>query len=192
MGRRRGFGKIKKIKVAPFELIDGDAKPLPEPYRLMAQVRKDWHPDIEDAKIALAWRKGFKADKDGHLCLGKCIKAAELQKEFIEYDFIILLNFEVWNEKEFTKEKKIALLDHELCHAGESLDKEGEPKVDGKGRRVWRIVQHDIQEFHAIVRRHGTYMKDLERFAEALLAHKQKSIPFPAEEKPAEAAAVVN
>ena len=192
MGRRRGFGRVKKIKVAPFELIDANLKPLPEPYKLMAQVRKDWHPDIKEAKIALAWRKGFKADKDGHLTLGKCIKAAELQKEFVDYDFVILLNFEVWNEKEFTKEKKIALLDHELCHCGEALDKEGEPKVDAKGRRVWRIVKHDLEEFHAIVRRHGTYKRDLEHFAEALLAHKQKSIPFPEAEKPAEAAAVVN
>ena len=191
MGRRRGFGRAKKIKVAPFELIDENHKPLPEPYKLMAQVRKDWHPDIAEAKIALAWRKGFKADKDGHLTLGKCIKAAELQKEFVDYDFVILLNFEVWNEKEFTKEKKIALLDHELMHADEAVDKEGEPKVDAKGRRMWRTRKHDVEEFSAVIERHGIWKRDLERFAEAIMKTKQKTLEFPAE-KPAEAAAVVN
>ena len=52
MGRRRGFGKAKKIKVAPFELIDANHKPLPEPYKLLAQVRKDWHTETSEASIA--------------------------------------------------------------------------------------------------------------------------------------------
>ena len=40
MGRRKGFGKIKKPKVANFELIDWQAKPRLEPYRLLEEVRK--------------------------------------------------------------------------------------------------------------------------------------------------------
>ena len=179
MGRRRGFGKIKKPKVAPFELIDHTMKPLPEPYKLMAAVRKDYHPDIKEARIALAWRKEWKADKDGHLTLGMCIKASYLQKVLAEWDFVILLNFEVWQSKEFDKEKKLALLDHELMHADEALDKNGEPKVDAKGRRTWRIRSHDVEEFSAIIERHGIWKRDLEKFADAIMKTKQKSLEFP-------------
>ena len=188
MGRRKGFGKVKKPKVAPFELIDHNLKPLPEPYKLMAEVRKDYHPDIKEARIALAWRKEWKADKDGRLKLGMCVKASELQKELVEWDFVILINFEVWQSKEWTKEKKMALLDHELTHADESLDKNGEPKVDAKGRRTWRIRSHDVEEFSAIIERHGIWKRDLERFAEAIMKSKQQTIDFPA---PKEGEAVV-
>lgn len=193
MGRRRGFGKIKKPKVAPFDLIDHTLKPLPEPYKLMESVRKEHHPDISDAKIALAWRKGTKEDKDGHLTLGRCMKASDLQRELVDWDFVIILNFEAWAG--FDKPKKLALLDHELMHADQAVDKDGEPKVDPKGRKVWRIRKHDVEEFSAIVKRHGIWKRDLEQFAEALLKQKQRTL-FPLDakvepEKPAEAAATV-
>jgi hypothetical protein len=162
MGRRKGFGKTKKKKLPPFELIDHQAKPQLEPYKLMAQIRKEYHEDIKDAKIALAYQKGLKADVDGHVTLGKCIKASDLQRELVDWDFVILLNHEVWTATEFTKEKKMALLDHELCHAELALDKEGEPKVDAGGRKQYRIRKHDFQEFNAIIERHGLWMKDLE------------------------------
>lgn len=179
MGRRKGFGKVKKPKVAPFELIDYNMKPLPEPYKLMAEVRKEHHPDIKEARIALAWRKEWKADKDGRLKLGMCVKASELQKELADWDFVILINFEVWQSKEWTKEKKMALLDHELMHADESLDKNGEPKVDARGRRTWRVRGHDVEEFSAIIERHGIWKRDLQRFAEAIMKTKQKTLDFP-------------
>ena len=179
MGRRRGFGKIKKPKVAPFELIDHTMKPLPEPYKLMAAVRKDYHPDIKEARIALAWRKEWKADKDGHLKLGMCIKASDLQKELAEWDFVILLNFEVWNSKEFDRAKKVALLDHELSHTGQALDKDGEPKVDAKGRKVFRVIRHEIEEFVGVIQRNGCYKRDLQIFAETIMKQAQKTLEFP-------------
>jgi len=158
------MAKPKKIQ---FELIPPDENL--EPYKLLGEVRDKWHDDLITAKIALAWRKALKPDVDGHLVLGKCVKASDLQRELVEWDFVILLNQEVWRDIEFTADKKIALLDHELCHATQALDKDLEPKYDTKGRRVWRVRKHDIEEFQAVVSRHGTYKRDLERFAEALL-----------------------
>jgi hypothetical protein len=180
MGRRKGFGKTRAKKLPPFELIDHNMKPLPEPYRLLAEIRKAHHPDLKEAKIVLAWQKGIKADKDGHVMLGKCIKIGDLQKELADWDFVITLNFDVWQSSEWTREKKMALLDHELMHAAESLDKDGEPKVDAKGRRQWRIRKHDVEEFSAIIERHGIWKRDLERFAEAIMKTKQKTLEFPA------------
>lgn len=161
------MGKPKKIN---FDLIaEGE-----EPYRIMASVRR-FHSDIADAMIALAWRTNLKPDKDGHLILGKCVKASDLQREFSNYDFVILLNREVWEDPGFTDDKKRALVDHELCHAAAATDEDG-VKWDERGRRVWRCRKHDIEEFHAIVQRHGCYKHDLELFAEALL--KKRKTPL--------------
>ena len=37
---KRGFGKKKAKKLPPFELINHEAKPQLEPYKLMAELRK--------------------------------------------------------------------------------------------------------------------------------------------------------
>lgn len=161
------MGKPKKIN---FELIADQE----EPYRILASVRR-FHSDVADAEIALAWRTNLKPDKDGNLILGKCVKASDLQREFSNYDFVILLNREVWEDAEFTDDKKRALVDHELCHAAASTDEDG-IKWDERGRRVWRCRKHDIEEFYAIVQRHGCYKRDLELFAEALL--KKRKAPL--------------
>lgn len=161
------MGKPKAIN---FELIENRSS---EPYKILAEIRDEFHEDTAGARIALAWRKALKADSDGHLILGKCVKASDLQRELAEWDFVILLNREVWQDPGFTVEKKRALLDHEMCHAAVAEDKEGEPRFDERGRRVWRIRKHDIEEFRGVVERHGCYKGDLEAFAEALLESKQ-------------------
>jgi len=140
-----------------------------EPYKLLEQVRRKWHAELVDARIALAWRVRLKADKDGQLVLGRCVKVSDLHREVAEYDFIVVLNREVWDAPEFGKDKEMARLDHELCHAGVVLDKNGEKKQDERGRGVYRMRKHDIEEFCAVVERHGCYKRDLEAFAKALL-----------------------
>lgn len=165
--------KPAKPKTINFKLIpekDGDHEP--EPYRIMREMVEKYHEDLHGARIAMAWRIALKADKDGHLMLGKCVKASDLQKEFSEYDFVILLNREVWLSDEFTLEKKQALVDHELCHATFAPDKDGFKKRDERDRIVWRTRKHDIEEFFDIVRRHGCYKRDLQAFAEVLLRKK--------------------
>lgn len=173
--------KEKQPKKINYELIPETDGPnhdhRPEPYRLMDDIREEHHEHLSDAKIALAWRKALNADVDGHLVLGKCVKSSDLQRELVDYDFVILLNWEVWHDPEFTMDMKDALLDHELCHAEVSRDKEtGEDKFDERGRRVWRTRKHDIEEFTEIVQRHGCYKRDLEKFAEALLKKKQPNL----------------
>lgn len=158
--------QAKKVKV---DLIDFNAKPAHEPYRLMKEIRAEHHQDTRQARVVLAWMLDTKPDADGHICLGKCVRASDLQKELADWDFVILLNKEVWETKDFGESRKKALLDHELMHIAEAVDKEGEPKFDDKGRKLFRMRGHDIEEFTAIVERHGCYKKDLERFAEGLL-----------------------
>lgn len=158
------MAKPKKVKV---DLLNPEHNQ--EPFALLQKMRAAHHPDTSSASIALAWMLETKCDADGRLVLGKCVRTTDLQREFAAYDFVILLNKEVWESYEFTEDKKCALLDHELMHAAEAVDSEGSAKWDSKGRRVWRIRKHDIEEFHDVVRRHGCYKRDLQQFAEAIL-----------------------
>src|SRR5579862_541094 len=180
MGKKRSAAgpKAKKINV---ELITDFNS---EPYKLLSKMRKENHDEIRDAKIALAWRTALKPDVDGHLVLGRCVKASDLQRELAAWDFVIVLNKEMWEafsfEKETATKRREALLDHELCHAALVLDKWGEPKVDEKGRKVFRIRKHDIEEFRGVVARHGCYKRDLEQFAEAVLKSRQGELTLSA------------
>jgi hypothetical protein len=162
------MSKQKKIN---FELIEDRES---EPYQVLAKAMPH-HDELHEAHISLAWHTDIKPDKDGHLLLGKCVKLSDLQRELVDCDFVILLNMEVWYDPEFTEDKKLALVDHELCHAAAVIDDDGE-KRDERGRKVWRSRKHDIEEFYAIVNRHGCYKRDLELFAEALL--KKRKTPL--------------
>lgn len=165
------MGKAKKIN---FELIPAPAEgECSEPYELLEEARRKWHPDLAEAKIALAWRKELRPNADGRLILGKCMKASDLQRELVDWDVVILLNREAWSAVLFTREKKLALVDHELCHATRAKDKNGFAKTDERGRPVWRMRGHDVEEFRCIVERHGVWKGDLEAFAESLLKQKQ-------------------
>jgi hypothetical protein len=190
MGRRKGSGsKAPKVKVAKFDLINPTDKPLHEPYQIMNEVRGEHHKDTLGARIALAWMIGNKADADGHVCLGKCVKASDLQRELVAWDYVTLLNKDVWESTQFDPAKKRALMDHELMHVCEAVDKNGDQKEDAKGRKMWRIRQHDVEEFSAVVRRHGTYKRDLEIFAENLMKSRQTPLFG---ERTAPASAAVN
>jgi len=161
---RRSF-KIRRDKPVNFTVIaEKDGKQIPEPYQLLKQMRKENHSDVSEARIALAWRHRVKSDKDGILKLGQCVRNSGVHRELADYDFIIVLNKSAWDE--FTKEQKLALLDHELCHIMPSEDKNGEHQQDDHGRKLFRTRRHDIEEFSDVVRRHGLYKKDLEKLAE--------------------------
>lgn len=168
---------IKKItrKKINLEMVPGGK--TSEPHKVL-QAALEFHADLRKARIGLAWRKALKPDVDGHLILGKCVKISDLQHEMVDLDFVILLNKEVWQNPEFAEEKKLALMDHELCHAARVEDEYGAQKEDEKGRLCWRVRKHDIEEFQDVVQRHGCYKRDLERFAQAIVKSKQGKILF--------------
>ena len=158
----------KSKKAVVYELI-GRSEVIGAPmYALLDELVAEHHADIRHARIGLAWAKAWKADKDGRLTLGKCKKASDLDRELAEYDFIILLNQNFWTSALTEDKQRAALLDHELCHAAVCVDKYGDPIEDERGRKVYRIRKHDIEEFAQIVERYGCYKRDLERFAESI------------------------
>jgi len=146
---------------------DRDAK---VPYELLAELKAAYHPHLEEAKIVLAWRYGWREDRDGHLILATARRASDLDNQLHGWDFIVELNSEAWHAAGFDRRQMSALLDHELSHCSVQIDDSGEPVEDERGRPVWRLRKHDVEEFSEVVSRHGLWRPDLERFAQAALA----------------------
>lgn len=129
----------------------------------------------EGCRIALAWKYGWKKNKDGQLVLGKCSKVSELNKEYAAYDFVIVLNNEAW--KELDDAQRLALVHHELCHAAVSYDQNGNVKKDARNRTCFRVRKHDIEEFGDVINAHGCYKQDLENFVATAMRSKKPPSP---------------
>lgn len=71
----------------------------------------------------------------------------------------------------YTDHQRIALIDHELCHM--AFDEDGKP----------RLRPHDLQEFSAVVQRHGLWASDVQSMAKAMQLH----LPGMAEDRVAKA-----
>lgn len=49
----------------------------------------------------------------------------------------------------------LARCQHELCHCGQKLDKEKQPKFDADGKPVWDLLKHEVEEFVLIMENYG-------------------------------------
>ena len=165
--------KDAKQKKLSYRLIEREDDAGAKIYALMDELIVKYHEDLAQANIALAWNLSWKPDIDGRATLGKCRKVGALDRELHQFDFVIILLQEFWDSGDVTDEQRRALLDHELCHGAVVLDKNGEPVEDERGRKVYRMRKHDIEEFSQVVERHGTYKRDLEKFAAALQKSRQ-------------------
>lgn len=165
---RRRPTTAPKAKRTNYELIDPTSVVGHPIYSLMTEIITAAHEHLAPAKIALAWCTAWAPDPDGHVILGQCKRASDLDRELADFDFIILLRRSFWNDERVTDAQRRALLDHELCHAAVRVDAHGDPQKDDRGRIIYRTRKHDIEEFTDIVKRHGTYKSDLEAFAKAL------------------------
>lgn len=190
--------RIKKPKRhekrVAYKLIPKDSVAGKPMYAMLDRLIEQYHTDLTNARIALAWNLSWKPDADGVKKLGKCKKASDLDRELAAWDFVICLSQEFWADAGVNDGQRRALLDHELCHAAIRVDRDGEPLRDERGRIVYRMRKHDIEEFSEVVARHGIYKRDLERFAVALKRSKQWSLlddpkATPSGPKPVEAPA---
>ena len=162
----------KKLLVVLIPRKD-DGGNVQEPYRIMEEILKlPAHEHLKKARIAIAWNLSWKPDADERLVLGKCKKGADLERQMHGFDFVILLNKDIWQKslEKFGNKLKRALMDHELCHAQVCRDSDGEIKKDDQGRICYRIRKHDLEEFREIIERHGIWKGDIAAFAKSLLA----------------------
>jgi hypothetical protein len=161
-----------------FELIHRESQIGKPMYALLDELVRLHHEDLRDARIALAWCTSWKPDVDGRVTLGKCAKASDLDREVAPYDFVILLSQKFYQDPFTTDLQRRALVDHELTHGALAHDKNGEPLVDARGRRVYRMRRHDLEEFSDIAARYGCYKRDIEHFAASLDKARSSSTAF--------------
>ena len=84
--------------------------------------------------------------------------------------FVITISQDVWEV--LPQDKKVALVDHELCHAWAEVSGQNEDD-DGSGSPIkLSVLPHDLEEFSCIVRRHGLWREDIKSFVEAALKSK--------------------
>jgi hypothetical protein len=162
--RRMRAPKPKGGKRVAYKLIDPKSDQGRAMYERLERARDHVdHEATERARVALAWCTSWKADIDGRLTLGKCRRSSELDREFHQYDFVILLNQAWWWDLATTDNQREAILDHECRHMAPACDERtGEQKVDERNRLLWRMRKHDVEEFHGTVERHGLYKRDVE------------------------------
>lgn len=159
MGRKRSsepHEKRKPVNVRPIERKH--AGKVVEPYRIMEDLIRTHHEQLEQATILLCWRRGWKPDVDKVLTLARMKKASDLDKALgsrfgDSYDFVMQLNEDAWAG--LSDEQKLMVVDHELCHAAPDLDRDGNQKLDARERLCWRCRKHPIQEFPEIIERYG-------------------------------------
>lgn len=79
--------------------------------------------------------------------------------------FLIILDRDFWLEADDIT--RMALLEHEMCHIKQELNKEGDLKFDRDGNPCFGLVGHDIEEFNYIVRKYGAWKSDIASFISA-------------------------
>lgn len=89
---------------------------------------------------------------------GQAKKAGKELKLLTGHDFIITVHQDVWDQ--LSDKEKRALLDHELQHCSAG--------TDDAGNKVWYIQGHDVEDFYAIIRRHGLWSKSLRKMENLL------------------------
>jgi hypothetical protein len=166
--KRKGAPKPKTVSYQVIPRSTAIDYPATQMYALLDELVDQHHEDLRKARIALAWCTSWKPDVDGRVVLGKMQKASDLGRELAPFDFVVLLSKRFWMHPETKETQKRALLDHELCHGALAHDAAGEPIENERGQLVFRIRKHDLEEFSAIVQRHGIWKSDIEQFARAL------------------------
>ncbi len=164
MGRKKSEAVEEKRKPVKVRLIDRKhAGKVVEVYRLMEELVADHHADrvdgvlrnLDQAKIALAWREGWKPDVDGVVKLAQIRKATDADKYLFggEWDYVIELNAEAWPRLSADRQRQV--MDHELYHAAPDLDRHGKQKINAREALCWRMRKHYFQEHREIVERYG-------------------------------------
>lgn len=105
-----------------------------------------------EVQVAFLWKRGG-GKSHGKAILGKCQKTSGLVAHYSGVTWIIWLAADHAYSFRLTRRQVEAALHHELCHAGEELDEQGE--------KVPTVYPHDFEGILHNVRRYGAWMEDL-------------------------------
>jgi hypothetical protein len=130
------------------EVVFEDA---PDVENIARRLIPEHHTHLADAKIKYLGREGAWS-VGGKIRWGSAEKCSAKHRHLTGYDFIIIINVDVWGGLE--SKQKVALVDHELSHCG----------INDNG---WCIWPHDVEDFASVVRRHGLWQEGVRKYAEA-------------------------
>ena len=108
---------------------------------LAQDVIERYHPELQTARIGFIMRSEAPRTS-GRATLGEARKVSDREKVHIPFDFIVWLADDTY--RLLSGSQRVALIDHELEHCG------WDPQM-----RFAFIRHHDLEEFSAILERHG-------------------------------------
>ncbi len=126
-----------------------------EVYRIVNSIISSHYPDLVQIKLAVAWRYGWKPDADGNLRESQARKASAAERQIHDFDVILLVNYEVWNDNDTKLAHKEYIIDDVLSTVRIAVDKDGDEKKDESGKFQIRIAKHDFSCTMAVLRRRG-------------------------------------
>ena len=112
-------------------------------------------------------------ESKGRIVASKIKKCNDELRFFTRTDFLLVVNQYPWQEwqKAWVKAGKtgiprqhLALIDHELCHIRWKRDANGVQMRDNNRRPVCMLVDHELEEFSSVVKRHGLWDEDCRTF----------------------------
>ncbi|WP_371374458.1 putative metallopeptidase [Sporomusa aerivorans] len=119
---------------------------------LARDIIEEYHSHLFEANIKYLFRTGNWEVKKRDTW-GQAKKVGKEVNFLTGHDFIVTIHRDVWEQ--LKPEDKRALLDHELQHCSAG--------TDDAGNKVWYIQGHDVEDFHAIIRRHGLWSPALRK-----------------------------
>jgi hypothetical protein len=165
--------------------------PAPEVQKMAEGLIKEHHQHLIDFNVRIRYVFANKTPKSkGKEVWGTCRKVSGLNA-FLEGDsksddpfFVITISREVWAV--LPEDKRLALVDHELCHAWAEV-KQSKEEADQSQDEVddqieednpvrLSVKSHDLEEFSCIVRRHGLWRESIEDFVEEALKSKEAKV----------------
>lgn len=123
---------------------------------------RDHHRHLRDSAIRYLLRTGGEWKKGGKECWSSStILSGATQHVASNVDVILIVNAEVWEALRVPQ--RTALIDHELSHLEPQVTSAGDIVTNpATGRPLLRTVAHDVEEFAAVIERHGLWRPDLE------------------------------
>jgi hypothetical protein len=153
----------------------GKFSPAPDVQKIAQELIPEHHPHLIDVRIEYVFigkipNKGNKQvwgtmRKIGALPAYLAAPSEEQADGATSDFFCMTITQPIWEQ--LSHEDKVALVDHELCHAGVEEDEDGVKKL--------KTIPHDLEEFNSIVERHGLWRKDIELFADGVNKAKKKA-----------------
>lgn len=142
----------------------------PQVERIAEKLIAAHHKHLATVPIRYVWRDKATRSK-GNVVLGKARKVSGLGAHLVhlvradeppdEVDFFVIeIAADMWAT--LSDAQQVALVDHELCHLG--VDIPEDPDKD----RALVVRGHDLEEFAAVVERHGLWRPAVETFHAAV------------------------